>query len=122
MRPWLNLDQVIHHPHRSLGLLGAGLALIGGFLPWASMSAGYMGATISGAAPAAGGLFLLSIAAAVALFHARGGTAAMVIGGVCGLSAVFALLANPSSAPSLGLLLSMAGAGLIVYAGYQVKL
>lgn len=113
--PWLSLDHVIHHRYRSMSLMGAGLTLVGGFLPWADFG------IVATAAPAAAGLFLMSILAAALMFHSSGGLAAMVIGGICGLTAVFALLGNPSSTPSMGLLLSLVGGGLIAYGGYQIK-
>ena len=121
---WLKMDEVIHDQSRSIGLLGAVLSFIGGFLPWAGGSVGFMGvqvASFTTGAPAAAGLALFSAVAGLLLFHRRAGLGVLIVGIIVGMSALLFLLSNANSTPALGLIVSIVGAGMIVYSGYQIR-
>ena len=120
---WLRLDDVIHDPIRQLGAAGAFLAFIGGFLPWAGASVSMLGVEVgsySTGAPQAMGLAILVVFACAILFHRRGGLGFMVVGCIIGLMVLLFALANASSSPALGLVVTAAGAGLMIYAGYRL--
>jgi hypothetical protein len=122
---WLTFNQVTASPYRRAAGAGAILALLGAFSPWAVSGISLFGlvelGSISINAPQAGIIGLFSILGGIAVFHWRGATALLISGIVIAGFVVIFAAGYGSVHVALGWVLSAAGAGLMIYAGYQLN-
>lgn len=122
-RDWLKFDDVINDKDRRLGAIGALLAFLAAFCPWTTHS-GFLGMVSYGVgSPFAWLVALAAIAAAVFLFRHESGSAVMAIGIVIGAFALLSLIMafGGHRSPALGVLLALAGAGLVAYSGHLIN-
>lgn len=124
---WLRLDDVINNRERRLGAIGALLAFLGGFCPWSTVNLpfyGYVGGSYGIGSPLSWLAALGAIAAAIFLFRLGSGSIVMVIGiGIAALAVLSALMSMGGQvSPSWGVLLTLAGGGLLGYSGYLTRL
>ena len=119
---WRTLDDVIYTRDGRFGGIGALLVFFGAFVPWASTSMSFLGLQFGYGvnSPYAWLTALTGVAAAIFVFRPRSGSVVMVIGiVVAAWTVLFAIttLSNNTS-PSLGVLLTLAGGGLLAYSGH----
>ena len=121
---WLRFDDVINSRELRLGGIGSLLAFFSGFFPWVVSQGvsvfGYSVGSSAGGSPFAWLVALAAIGAAVFLFRLGSGSIVMVIGIVTGAIAVLSVFTAQGS-PSLGVLLALAGGGLMGYSGYLTR-
>jgi hypothetical protein len=123
---WLTLDEIINARDRRLGAIGALLAFFGSFCPWASHSTTFFGYTTGSygvTSPFAWLVALAAIGAAIFLFRLGSGSIVMVVGIVVGALALLSILMAMSGqgSPSWGVLLTLAGGGLMAYSGHLMR-
>lgn len=123
---WLRFDDVINDKDRRLGAIGTLLAFLAAFCPWTTHSVGFLGITAgsySAGSPFAWLVALAAIAAAVFLFRHESGSVVMAIGIVIGAFALLSLIMafGNHGSPSLGILLALAGGGLVAYSGHLMR-
>ncbi len=120
---WFTLDDVLYTRDKRFGGIGTLLAFFGAFAPWATTSIGFLGFEVGSYgvnSPQAWLIALAAIAAGIFLFRQRSGSIVLVIGIiVAAWTALFALTTLSShSSPSWGVLLTLAGGGLLAYSGH----
>ena len=122
---WLSLDDILYTRDKRFGGLGALLVFFGAFSPWVSSSGlGGWVRSLIGSSPANSAqtwlVALAAVAVAVFLFRQRSGSIVMVIGIVLASWTVLFAITTLSghSSPSWGILLTLAGSGLLAYSGH----
>lgn len=123
---WISLDDVLYTRDKRFGAIGALLVFFGAFAPWASTSVSFFGFEVGSYgvhSPQAWLVAMAAIAAAVFLFRQRSGSVVLVLGIIIGAwTILFALTTlSGSSSPSWGVLLTIAGGGLLAYSGHMTN-
>lgn len=117
---WLRFDDVINDRSLRLGAIGSLVAFLSAFCPWVSQSVSVLGYTVgssAGGSPFAWLVALAAIGAAVFLFRPASGSIVLVTGIVTGALVVLSVVTAQGS-PSWGVLLALAGGGLMAYSGH----
>jgi len=134
---WCTFNDFGSQPARIVGAIGAVLAFISGFLPWAQVRVSLnlpgfpMGDNMGmpgGASVTAQGhtdwawlIALVSIAALVALFKKRAGIVLVLTGvAIAGYAVISAIVvSSDGGSPLIGVVLSLVGGALMVYSGVR---